>query len=220
MADKVVGIRIMDIIEEIKIARKKGRKPNFQDFSVKSKMTRKQTKCYSPVKKTRPDSPAKPLEDGKETWEPSQKETSIPIKMNQTVSAPQIAVNASQDLSESEQLENDEMFNEIEESVTMTERFDEIRDEFKNELDQVKFRFKEVTKEIDTNLQVLGDLRAFFNEENKARSAEIYNLVSEVQEVKNDRFSALARSQIGIIHINNFRIKSPPKQLSRPKNTF
>lgn len=64
MADKAVGIRMSEVIEEIKNAKKKGRRPRFK---------RKET-VSSKRSKIRPESPAKPLEDGRNSQDMSNKD--------------------------------------------------------------------------------------------------------------------------------------------------
>jgi protein tyrosine phosphatase (PTP) superfamily phosphohydrolase (DUF442 family) len=61
MADKAVGIRMSEIIEEIQNAKKKGRRPRFK---------RKET-ISSKKSKIRPESPAKPLDEARNSQDMS-----------------------------------------------------------------------------------------------------------------------------------------------------
>lgn len=79
----------------------------------------------------------------------------------------------------------------------MTERLDDMKLNLNTEVDQVKFRLREVSNSMDILINQMAELQKHFKEENNARSAEIYNLVSEVQEIKTEKMSAFTHSHGG-----------------------
>ena len=86
---------------------------------------------------------------------------------------------------------------DLDESISMTERLDDIKDNLNKNIEQVKFRLKEVGNNWDSLIGRMNDLSKFVKEENDSRSAEIYNLVTEIQEIRTDRLSALTQTQLG-----------------------
>lgn len=74
--------------------------------------------------------------------------------------------------------------------------FIELKKEVLGEIGTVRFRLKEVSDEVDKTIKLINELKEQFKEESKARSAEIYNLIWEVHETKNNRISVYTQSQM------------------------
>ena len=98
---------------------------------------------------------------------------------------------------------NDEDYEEelpeqdLDESISMTERLDDVKDNINKNIEQVKFRLKEVSNNCDSLNNKINEISKYVKEENNSRSAEIYNLVTEIQEIRTDRLSAFTQTQIG-----------------------
>ena len=86
---------------------------------------------------------------------------------------------------------------DLDDSITLTERLDEVKDNIYKEVDNVKFKIKEINTNLESINKNIEQLSKQFDEENKARSAEIFNIISEVQESKSERQSTYAHSQMG-----------------------
>lgn len=104
---------------------------------------------------------------------------------------------------------------DLDESISLTERLDGMKDNVYKEVDQVKFRLKEVSDNVDSLTTKLEELTKHFTEENKARIAEIFNIISEVQESKTEKMSIHAQSQMGRI---NSIIKDLPFGVQKRSN--
>jgi len=192
MTDQAIGVRISEVINEVKNTRSK------------RKTISKQSKLGSPKRRENPnfihkntveikdnnnleqiiDSNILPLQRVNDTEQPNFDQTPGTKTLNEDNN------NYFQNIEFSRNYDN------LDDSISMTERLDDVKEVISKDVDQVKFRLKEVSADVDSINKKLDELSKYFIEENKARSAEIYNLVSELQENKSDRLSAYTQSQV------------------------
>lgn len=138
MADQAVGVRMAEIIAEIKSNHKKESKDK---FSRKTGVSNKKTKRNV-------QSPEKMLNQSRESHQRSDivKTNDDNYRESMTVSPSKFRnIDNNNTDAYDEELDEEMAGVDLDESISMTERLDDIKDNINKNIEQVKFRLKEVS---------------------------------------------------------------------------